>query len=179
MLFIIVTFYDLNIDQMDVKIAFLYNFINQLIYIRQPKSIEIKEIQNFIYQIHKIFYSLKQSLRLQYRRLLTFLLEKLELQLINIDHSIFITLLAINRSIISIFVDNIKIMAPKKSDFIKKIKIKLVSVFHIIDIGSIIFYLSLKVDHNRQKKQSSLANSYILRKFFKNFSLTKLIQQIP
>ena len=75
--------------------------------------------------------------------------------------------------------DNIKIMAPKKSDFIKKIKIKLVSVFHIIDIGSIIFYLSLKVDHNRQKKQSSLANSYILRKFFKNFSLTKLIQQIP
>ncbi len=43
-LFIIVIYYDMNIYQIDVKIAFLYSLINQLIYIEIPKCIETNMI---------------------------------------------------------------------------------------------------------------------------------------
>lgn len=47
-LFVIATFYNLDIDQIDVKTAFLYGFINNLIYVKQPKGIETKKMRDFI-----------------------------------------------------------------------------------------------------------------------------------
>lgn len=38
--FVVAEFYDLNIDQMDVKTAFLYGLIDQLIYIKISKRSE-------------------------------------------------------------------------------------------------------------------------------------------
>ncbi len=37
-LFAIATFYDLDINQIDVKTVFLYKDINQLLYVKLPKS---------------------------------------------------------------------------------------------------------------------------------------------
>lgn len=59
MLFAIAVFHDLNIDQIDVKTAFLYGLINQLIYVEQHKGTEIKEMQYFICQLYKALYGLK------------------------------------------------------------------------------------------------------------------------
>ncbi len=156
-LFAIAAFYDLDIDQMDVKTAFLYGLINQLIYVEKAKDIETKETQGFVCQLHKTLYSLKQSPRLWYERLSNFLLEKLELQRINSDHSIFETSLGLNGPIISTFVDDIKIMAPKRSPFIEKVKAELVSAFQMVDIGTISFYLGLRVDQNREEKTIKLS----------------------
>lgn len=47
-------------------------------------------------------------------------------------------------------------MTLKKSRIIKYIKVKLVSVFLIIDIRLIIFYLGLKIEQNQEKKTSKL-----------------------
>lgn len=43
-IFAIIVFYNFDINQIDIKTTFLYNLINQLIYIEKPKSIETKEI---------------------------------------------------------------------------------------------------------------------------------------
>lgn len=37
-LFAIVAYYDLDIDQIDIKTVFLYKLINQLIYVQIPKG---------------------------------------------------------------------------------------------------------------------------------------------
>ena len=37
-LFAIAAYYDLDIDQMDVKTAFLYGIIDQLVYVQIPKG---------------------------------------------------------------------------------------------------------------------------------------------
>lgn len=42
-LFAIAAFYNLDIDQIDVKTAFLYGHIDQLIYVEQRKGTETKE----------------------------------------------------------------------------------------------------------------------------------------
>lgn len=58
--FIIKAFFDQNINQINVKIAFLYNFIDQLIYVK-IFSKKIKSAVNYdiIYKILKVLYSFK------------------------------------------------------------------------------------------------------------------------
>lgn len=117
-LFTIAAYYNLDIDQMDVKTAFLYGLIDQLIYVEIPKRSEIKANKKMICRLLKALYGLKQSLGLEYERFSGFFLEKLGLARIHADHSIFITETDFNGPIVSIFVDDIKVMAPKRSGII-------------------------------------------------------------
>lgn len=52
----------------------------------------------------------------------------------------------LNGLVMSIFINNIKIMALKESGITQHMKIKLIAIFSIVDIGSISFYLDLKVE---------------------------------
>ena len=42
--FILAAFFDLDIDQMDIKTAFLYGLIDQLIYIEMPRALRPMQI---------------------------------------------------------------------------------------------------------------------------------------
>lgn len=96
----------------------------------------------------KALYYFKQAPRLWYKRLSKFLLKKLGFKQINIDYSIFVTLIDINVPIVSIFVNNIKVMAIKGLRQIKNIIRQLVAVFKVIDMGLISFYLGLRIKKN-------------------------------
>ena len=144
-LFAIAAFYDLHIDQIDVKTAFLYSFINQLVYVEIPKGTETDVNWGMVCKLLKALYNLKQSPRLWYKRLLNFLLQKLGLSWINADYSIFLTKAGLNGPVVSTFVNDIKVIAPKRSGIIQRMKVELVAVFFMVDIGPISFYLGLKV----------------------------------
>lgn len=75
-LFAIAAYFDLDIDQMDVKTAFLYGLIDQLIYVELPKGTETEATKNMVCKLLNALYGLKQSPRLWYERFSTFLLEK-------------------------------------------------------------------------------------------------------
>ena len=57
----IAAYYYLDIDQMEVKTAFLYGLIGQLIYVEIPKRSETKAAKNLVCRLLKALYSLKQS----------------------------------------------------------------------------------------------------------------------
>ena len=57
--FAIVTFYDLDIDQMDIKTAFLYVLIDQLVYVEIPKETETEVNRNMVCKLLKALYGLK------------------------------------------------------------------------------------------------------------------------
>lgn len=67
------------------------------------------------------------------------------------------------------FVDDIKIMAPKESSFIEKIKTKLVFVFQMVDMDPISFYLGLRVNQNREEKTIKLSQSTYIEKILHKF----------
>lgn len=60
-LFIIAAFYNLDIDQMDVKMIFLYKKINQFFFIEMPKDY-YNNFENIVYKLNKVLYDLKQFL---------------------------------------------------------------------------------------------------------------------
>lgn len=172
-LFAIAAFLDLDINQLDVKTAFLYGLIDQLMYVEIPKGSETKTNCDKVCKLLKALYDLKQLPRLWYERLSGFLLEKLELMRINADHGIFVTKKGLDGPIVSTFVDDIKIMAPKRSGVIDRVKQELISAFSIVDIGPISFYLGLKVQCNREKRTIKLSQPVYIDKVLSKFHLNK------
>lgn len=57
--FTIAAFFNLDIDPIDIKIAFLYGLINQLVYIEMPKGTKTKINQDMVYKLLKALYGLK------------------------------------------------------------------------------------------------------------------------
>lgn len=49
--FIVTTFFDLDIDQINIKTAFFYSLINQLVYMEIPKRFEIETNRNMVYKL--------------------------------------------------------------------------------------------------------------------------------
>ena len=156
-LFAVAAFLDLDIEQMDVKTAFLYGLIDQLVYVDIPKGSETESNRDMVCKLLKALYGLKQSPRLWYERLSDFLLQKLGLARINVDHSIFVTGAGLNGPVVSTFVDDIKIMAPKRSEITQRVKMELTSAFSIVDMSPISFYLGLKVERDQEKRTIKLS----------------------
>ncbi len=121
-LFPIAAYYDLDINQMDVKTAFLYRIINQLVYLQIRKGSEDATNKGMVCKLLKALYGLKQAPRLWYDRLSKFLLEKLGLEQINAGHNIFVNSSGINGPIICTFLDDIKVMGVNALDYIEKVK---------------------------------------------------------
>lgn len=170
-LFAIAAFYDLDIDQMDVKTAFLYGLIDQLIYVEMPRGTETDANKNMVCKLLKALYGLRQSPRLWYERFSSFLLEKHDLQRIHADHSIFISKAGINGPVVSTFVDDIKIMGVKRSGMTERVKRELMSAFSMVDMGPISFYLGLKVERDRERKSIKLAQPAYIDKVLQKFHL--------
>lgn len=116
------------------------------------KGTETDPNREMVWKLQKALYGLKRSLRLWYERLATFFLEKLGLKRINVDHSIFVTKIGLDEPVVSTFVDDIKVIAPKGSKMMEKVKTELTSAFSMVDMGPISFYLSLKVQRDRENR---------------------------
>ena len=144
----IAAFYNLDINQIDIKTAFLYGFIDQLIYVELLKGMETKMNKNMVYMLLKALYNLKQSPRLWYERLSAFFLKRLSLKQTHADYSIFTMNANLDGPIMNTFIDNIKIIGPKGSGVIQKVKDELIAVFSMVDMSSISFYLDLKIERD-------------------------------
>ena len=59
----LVTCHDIELEQMDVKMAFLYGELGEQILMRQPERFEVKGKENQICLLQKSLYGLKQSPR--------------------------------------------------------------------------------------------------------------------
>lgn len=56
--FVIAVFYDLHVDQMNIKTVFLYKAINQILFIETLKSY-YNNLENMICKFNKALYNLK------------------------------------------------------------------------------------------------------------------------
>lgn len=140
------------INQIDMKTAFFYKFIDQLVYLQKPKSSETSARKNMVCKLLKVLYGLKQAHRLWYKKFSNFFLKKLGLQQINANHSIFVSIAGINGQTVSTFINNIKIMGANNFRVIDRVKQKLTAAFKMADMGSISFYLYFKVSRDCEKK---------------------------
>ncbi len=138
-----------------------------------PKGTETDTTKNMVCKLLKALYGLKQSPRLWYERLSTFLLEKLDLKRIHEDHSIFVSSAGLKGPVPIVFVDDIKIIAPKESGIIQRVKTELTASFSMSDLGPISFYLGLRIDRDRERRTIKLSQPAYIEKVLEKFHLNK------
>lgn len=102
-----------------------------------------------------------------------FLLEKLGLKRIHADHSILISTASLKGPMLSVFVDDIKIIIPKNSRIIGRVKAKLTATFSISDMRPISFYLGLRIDRDREQQTIKLSQPAYIEKVLEKFHLDK------
>lgn len=75
--------------------------------------------------------------------------------------------------VVSIFINNIKIITSKNGKIIREVQLELTFAFFMIDIGSISFYLSLKLQQDSKNKFIKLLQPAYINKVFNKFNLDK------
>ena len=136
-LFAIAAALDLEIEQMDVKTAFLYGTLDEEIFMQQPEGFH--DGTNRVCQLNKAIYSLKQSPRIWYHTLSQFLTE-LGFDPIDANHSVFTN----GCIFVAVYVDDLLIIGPDKAK-IQELKNLLSAQFSMVDLGPIAYYLGMSI----------------------------------
>jgi hypothetical protein len=145
---------DFDIEQMDVKTAFLYGNVDEEIYVEQPEG--FSDGTTRVCRLSKALYGLKQSPRIWYQTLSTFLIESGYTPL-NSDQSVFVR----GNNYIAVYVDDLLLLGPNKAE-IQRVKDILTIRFSMTDLGPIAFYLGIEVRRDRQNRRLKLSQrSYI------------------
>lgn len=153
---------------MDVKTAFLYGVVQELIYVHILPGFKVP---GMVCRLKKTLYELKQSPRLWYEKLSGFLLERLGLKKLHADHGIFAIKNGLKGSIVSLFVDDLNIIAPKGTGQITRVKDKLKAAFSMVNMGPISFYLGLKIKRNREQRTLKLSQPAYINPIVHRFGL--------
>ncbi|KAK3041740.1 hypothetical protein RJ639_000664 [Escallonia herrerae] len=76
LLLAMVALYDLKLEQLDVKIAFIHGESEKQIFMRQPEEFMIQDKEDHVCLLKKSLYGLKKSPRQWYKRFDTFMVER-------------------------------------------------------------------------------------------------------
>jgi len=145
LLFVIMAANDFEIEQMDIKMAFLYSNIDTEIYVEQPKGMGAIGESYKICKLNKALYSLRQLPCVWYFTLTAYL-KTLGFEPLTANNCIFHNS---KGTYIAVFVDNLFIIGPFKTN-ISIIKAKLSECFYMTDLGPCKYYLEIEVTRNQQ-----------------------------
>lgn len=146
MMFDITATCDLHIKQMNVVIVFLYEFLNELIYVKQSHDFVIDF--NLICRLRKALYDLKQASRVWSIMIQSFL-NKLDFHEIESDKSLFVS--EDKKMFIVIYVDDLLIIEADMSH-INKIKTEFKSTFKMTDLDLTLHYLNMKIRRDKERR---------------------------
>nr|GEX50264.1 hypothetical protein [Tanacetum cinerariifolium] len=151
--------------QMDVKSAFLYETIEEEVYVCQPLGFEDADYPDKIYKVVKTLYGLHQAPRAWCETLANYLLEN-GFQSGKIDQTLFIKRQKGDILLIQIYVDDI-IFGSTNKDLCKAFEKLMKDKFQMSSMGELTFFLGLQV---KQKHDGIFISqdkyvAEILRKF--------------
>jgi hypothetical protein len=144
-MYVIIVVNDWEIEQMNVKIVFLYDKIHENVFVIQFTSFE-KRI-NQVCKLNKTLYDLKQSSRIWFETLAKFFFF-LDYVFLNVEFNVFMK----NDIMIAIYVNDL-IFTEFNLVTIFRLKNVLNDRFEMSDLNSCIYYLDMMIFKNRRLKQ--------------------------
>ena len=156
-LFAIAAAYGLEIEQIDVKTAFVYGDVNTSIFMRQPTGFD--DSSGRVRKLNKALYGLRQSPRIWYRHLLIYL-TALGYRPLAEEHSAFLH--PDLNAIIAVYVGDLLIVGPN-SDNIAQLKTQLPEKFQMSDLGPCQYYLGMVITRDRPNRSLHLSQEGYIR----------------
>ncbi|GJV91493.1 retrovirus-related pol polyprotein from transposon TNT 1-94 [Tanacetum coccineum] len=141
------SFKDFVVYQIDVKSAFLYEKIEEEVYVCQPPGFEDPDFPDRVYKVEKALYGLHQAPRAWYETLSTYLLDN-GFQRGKIDKNLFIKRHKGDILLVKVYVDNI-IFGSIKKELCFAFEKLMHERFQISSMGELTFFLGLQVKQSR------------------------------
>ncbi|GAU48712.1 hypothetical protein TSUD_281050 [Trifolium subterraneum] len=129
--------------QMDVKSAFLNGYLNEEVYVEQPKGFVDPSLPNHVYKLKKALYGLKQAHRAWYERLTEFLLSQGYRKGGN-DKTLFVKEEEGKLIIAQIYVDDI-VFGGMSGQMVQHFVQQMQSEFEMSLVGELTYFLGLQV----------------------------------
>ncbi|KAM4060935.1 reverse transcriptase (RNA-dependent DNA polymerase) [Hirsutella rhossiliensis] len=155
---------DLEIEQMDVKTAFLYGDIDEEVYLEQPEGFE--DGTGRVCRLKKAIYGLKQAPRIWFHTITKFL-ETLGYRPIAADVSVFVR----GKSIIAIYVDDLLLTGACPRE-VQRIKDALSKRFQMTDLGPCSHCLGIKVTRDRARRRIELSQRAYIEKILRTYNMS-------
>ena len=134
---------NLEVEQLDVKTAFLHGDLEEEIYMEQPKGFKVKGKENLVCKLRKSLYGLKQAPRQWYKKY----------DRTTFDHCVFTKKFSNDDFIILLlYVDDMLIVGHDVGK-IGKLKRELSKSYAMKDLGSVKQILGMKILHDRKKRK--------------------------
>jgi len=165
MMFGIAATRDLHIEQMDVVTAFLYGFLDELVYVEQPHGFVTDP--DLVCRLKKALYGLKQAPRVWSAMIRSFL-NKLGFHETESDKSLFVS--EDKRMFIAVYVDDLLIIGADMSR-IDKVKAELKSTFKMTDLGPASHYLGMEIRRDRGRRTLTLLQTTYLETVLEKFGM--------
>lgn len=148
--------YDWDVEQMDVKQAYLKALLTEVIYMRQPPGFAVPGQEKKVLQLKKALYGLKQSGRAWYEMMCA-ILKGFGFTRSEVDHAVFHRRVGTTDVvIIAAHVDDLTIVASTKASMTET-KRQLRSKLEMTDLGEIHWLLGIEIRRDRERRTISLA----------------------
>jgi len=130
-----VTLFDLELEQLDVKTAFLHGELEEEIYMKQPEGFVVSGNEQLVCRLKKSLYGLKQAPRQWYKRFDTFMITQGYTRSRH-DNCVYFKQYSDGAFIyLLLYVDDM-LIASKDKSLISKLKSQLSEDFEMKDLGA-------------------------------------------
>jgi transposase InsO family protein len=163
---------NLEIEQLDVKTAFLHGDLEEEIYMEQPEGFSAKGKEHLVCRLKKSLYGLKQAPRLWYKKFDSFMVDH-GYDRTTSDHCVFVKKFSDGEFIILLlYVDDMLIVGRDTSK-IDKLKKELSKSFSMKDLGSAKQILGMKISRDRKSEKLWLSQESYIEKVLDRFNMSK------
>ncbi|KAG8478240.1 hypothetical protein CXB51_028177 [Gossypium anomalum] len=166
----IVAMHDLELEELDVKTAFLHGELEEDIYMQQPECFIVSEKENYVCLLRKSLYGLKQSPRQWYKRFDSFMTSH-DFKRSSLDSCVYFKKNNDGSFVyLLLYVDDMLIAAKYKGE-IRKVKAQLSEEFEMKDLGPAKKILGMEILRDRKASKLYLSQKGYIEKVLCRFNM--------
>ena len=163
---------DLEIEQMDVKTAFLHGELEEEIYMEQPEGFEVKGKEDYVCRLKKSLYGLKQAPRQWYKKFESVMGEH-GYKKTTSDHCVFVQRFSDDDFIILLLYVDDMLIVGRNSSRIDNLKKQLSKSFAMKDLGPAKQILGIRICRDRKGKKLYMSQERYINKVLERFNMDK------
>ncbi|KAG8497798.1 hypothetical protein CXB51_007413 [Gossypium anomalum] len=168
----IVVMHDLELEQLDVKTAFLHGELEEDIYMQQPEGFIVSEKEDYVCLLRKSLYGLKQSPRQWYKRFDSFMTSR-NFKRSSLDSCVYFKKKSdCSFMYLLLYVDDMLIAAKDKGE-IRKVKAQLREEFKMKDLGPAKKILGMEILRDRKASKLYLSQKGYIEKVLCRFNMQR------
>jgi hypothetical protein len=165
----LVAHYDLELHQMDVKIAFLNSDLQESVYMAKPEGFAIEHKEHMGCRLKKSIYGLKQALRQWYLKFDEFV-KKIGFVENQMDNCIDVKIKGSMFIILVLYVDDI-LLASNDKNFLFETKGFFSSNFDMKDLGDAYYVFRIEIYRDRTRGMHGLSQKAYIEKVLKRYNV--------